>query len=99
MVSSVEGGTGAGLQVTEQPAWLGKSLGAGPIVQLDAGWKLPGAGECEVPMKAMKVTEPVGAKPFELVTVAVHTVLGPSPVPGPKIVGLQLTVVIVGGWA
>ena len=59
----------------------------------DAGLNMPGA-------VAMKVTEPVGGpKPDMLVTVAVHTVWSIIPVPGPKTVGVQLTIVLDMGCA
>jgi hypothetical protein len=65
----------------------------GGINGLDAGLNMPGA-------VAMKVTEPIGGPPPDmLVTVAVHTVWSIFPVPGPKTVGLQLTVVLDMGCA
>ena len=91
MVSTVTGPVMVGLHVTEQLAWKGVR---GPSVQLGAGLNVPGA-------EAVKSTMPVGRLgPGDVpVTVAVHTVWSIIPVPGPKIVGLQLTVVLVGGCA
>jgi len=62
----------------------------------------PGAGLNVPGAEAMKFTVPVGGRgppPPVPVTVAVHTVWSIIPVPGPKIVGLQFTVVLVGGCA